>query len=62
MAQLDLELMVSIFVTFAMATASIVLRIVCRRMINVKLWYDDWLALLSYVSLRLRGLRVILTT
>jgi len=38
-------------ITLGLASTFIVLRFFARRMTKVALWWDDWFALLAYVSL-----------
>lgn len=49
------EIIVAVAVTFAAATIILGLRVVARRLRKVKLWLDDWLAVLAWVCCRLFG-------
>lgn len=35
--------------TWSMAVITVILRIVCRKLVKVGLWLDDWLIILSLV-------------
>jgi hypothetical protein len=48
---MDIDVLVSVAVTLAMATAFMLLRMLARRMTRVALWWDDALAALAYVCL-----------
>lgn len=42
---------VSLAVPWMLSTAAIALRLLARRVTKARLWWDDWMALCTYVSL-----------
>src|SRR5262245_64926370 len=44
----QLNAYVCLFITFAAATVTLVLRLVSSRLTKVSLWFDDYLAILAY--------------
>ena len=46
----DPDVFAAIFVTLGFATMALTGRFIARRMTKVGLWYDDYLAVLAYIS------------
>lgn len=45
----QLHTYICIFVTFAAATISLVLRLIARRLTKISLWFDDYLSILAFL-------------
>jgi hypothetical protein len=52
---MDVDVLVCVVVTLAMATVFMLLRMLARRMTRVALWWDDALAAFAYVGLGSRS-------
>ena len=50
MAGLQPDVYASIFITMAAASTALALRLIARRMTKVPLWYDDYFAVVAFVS------------
>lgn len=51
----DIDVWACVGVTLGLATVSVVLRFLARRMTKVALWWDDWFAVLAFVSVPFGG-------
>jgi hypothetical protein len=47
-----LDVYTSIFITMGAASTALILRLMARRMTKVPLWYDDYFAVVAFVSAR----------
>jgi hypothetical protein len=48
--QVDINVMSSLYITFSLATLSMIGRLVARKITKVPLWWDDYLAIAAWVS------------
>jgi hypothetical protein len=48
--QVDVNVMSSLYITFSLATLSMIGRLVARKITKVALWWDDYLAIAAWVS------------